>query len=104
MSHLVNNHYIYAYLEPDGSDVPRYVGQGIMYRRNWWKYAKSENQYGVTPWLCKLIAAGKSPIVIMVAEGLSKKQADYYEIDLIEFIGRVTEGTGPLLNLSELST
>ncbi len=101
MSHLTNNHYIYAFLEPDGSDIPRYIGQGIAYRYNWWKYTSGENQYGVRPWLIRLKATGKSPVVIMVAEKLSKKRADQYEIDLIEFIGRTSEGTGPLLNLSD---
>ncbi len=92
----MSNHYIYAFLEP-ATEVPRYIGQGVGSRWRWWRHPDREAQYGVHPWLREL---KQEPTVIKIATGLSQKQADNYEEDLIEFIGRVSEGTGPLLNIA----
>jgi hypothetical protein len=97
----MNQHYIYAFLDPrDG--CPRYIGQGQGVRRHWWRRVKTnvDVQYGVEPWLCKLKDLGLEPVVIVVVQGLSKPQADAWEIGLIAMIGRLADETGPLKNLS----
>src|SRR5208282_1705168 len=91
------NHYIYAYVDPR-DNIVRYIGQGQNER--WLKSHKHSEQYGVYPWLKKLKAIGLEPLRFIVLEKLTKKQADRWEIDLIDLIGRQREQTGPLLNLS----
>src|SRR5208282_3665198 len=44
--------------------------------------------------------AGTAPIVTKVLEGLTQKQANAWEIGLIDFIGRKKD-TGPLLNIAD---
>ena len=96
----MSKHYIYVYLDPR-NDIFRYVGQGVNRRRNWWRYVKvDEEQYGVQPWLRRLRRLNLEPVVMIVAKNLTMEQANEYEIALIDLIGRVAEGTGPLLNLS----
>jgi len=93
----MNKHYIYAYVDPRDNKV-RYIGQGINER--WLAQHKTCEQYGVWPWLQRLKALGLRPIRFIVLEGLTKPQADRWEIDLIDLIGRHVAGEGPLLNLS----
>ncbi len=96
----MSKHYIYVYFDPR-NDIFRYVGQGVNRRRNWWRYVKDdEEQYGVQPWLRRLRRLNLEPVVMIVAKNLTMEQANEYEIALIDLIGRVAEGTGPLLNLS----
>jgi len=95
------NHYIYAYVDPRDNTV-RYIGQGQ--NKRWLKQHQNNGQYGVYPWLCKLKGLGLEPLRFIVLEKLAKKQADRWEIDLIDLIGRRIEGTGPLLNLSKGGT
>jgi len=91
-------HYIYAYVDPRDSKV-RYIGQGQNER--WLAKHKHNEQYGVWPWLQRLKELGLEPLRFIVLEKLTKKQADSWEIDLIDLIGRQCEQTGPLLNLSK---
>ena len=97
----MNNYYVYAFLDPRDS-VVRYIGQGVGRRFRWWRRIEKGDipQYGVRPWLQKLKETGLEPIVFIVLERLTKEQKNRWEIDLIDLIGRVSEGTGPLLNLS----
>ncbi len=94
---MQNIHYIYAYVDPRDNKI-RYVGQGR--RERWIVCHKNNGQYGVWPWLQHLKVLGLKPIRFIVIEGLTKAQADRWEIDLIDLIGRQIDGTGPLLNLS----
>ncbi len=91
------DHYIYAYVDPR-DNIVRYVGQGQNNRRL--ATHRHNEQYGVYPWLQRLKALGLKPVRFIVLEKLTKPQANRWEIDLIEFIGRRCEETGPLLNLS----
>src|SRR5208282_3487572 len=90
--------YIYAYVDPR-DNVVRYIGQGQNAR--WLDTHKHNEQYGVYPWLCKLKELGLEPLRFIVLEKLTNKQADRWEIDLIDLIGRQCEQTGLLLNLSK---
>src|SRR5208337_5510991 len=92
------NHYIYAYVDPR-DNIVRYIGQGQNER--WLAKHKHNEQYGVYPWLKRLKELGLEPLRFIVLEKLTKKQADRWEIDLIDLIGRQREQTGPLLNLSK---
>ena len=91
------NHYIYAYIDPRDNKI-RYIGQGQ--GRRWLKSHKHNEQYGVWPWLQHLQSLDLEPIRFIILERLTKPQADRWEIDLIDFIGRWCEETGPLLNLT----
>ncbi len=93
----MRKHYIYCYIDPrDG--IVRYIGQGQNER--WVNSHKHNEQYGVYPWLQRLKALGLKPVRFIVLESLTQSQADKWEIDLIDLIGRRCEKTGPLLNLS----
>ena len=94
-------HYIYAFIDPR-DNIFRYIGQGTGRRCNWWRYVKNndEEQYGVRPWVRRLKALGREPIVMIVAKNLTKAEANEYEIALIDLIGRSYQNTGPLLNRS----
>ena len=97
----MNGHYIYTLTDPNNG-VVKYVGQGKNRRYTDWFRAKPdwEFQYGVKPWLWSLKKAGTAPIVTKVLEGLTQKQANAWEIGLIDFIGRKKD-TGPLLNIAD---
>ncbi len=95
--HNSMKHYIYAYVDPR-DNVVRYVGQGQNER--WLASHKHNEQYGVYPWLQCLKSLGLEPIRLIVLEYLTQKQADLWEIGLIDLIGRQCEETGPLLNLA----
>ncbi len=90
-------HYIYAYVDPR-DNVVRYIGQGGGER--WLTTHKNGKHQGVYPWLQELKLQGLEPIRFIVLDKLTKPQVDRWEIDLIDFIGRQIEQTGPLLNLS----
>ncbi len=95
-------HYVYTLTDPINGIV-RYVGQGKNRRyANWLKAKKEwEFKYGVYPWLWSLKKIGREPIVNKILEGLTQRQADAWEIGLIDFIGRKIKGTGPLLNITD---
>ena len=96
---MSGNHYIYAYFDPrDGT--PRYIGQGRGKRVHHWRNDECENLYGFDPWLLKLRSLGLEPVVSVVVDRLTKEQANRWEIDLIDLVGREIDGTGPLKNLS----
>src|SRR5208282_4991800 len=97
----MNDHYVYTLTDPNNG-VVKYVGQGKNRRYTDWLRAKPdwEFQYGVKPWLWSLKKAGTAPTVTKVLEGLTQKQANAWEIGLIDFIGRKKD-TGPLLNIAD---
>jgi hypothetical protein len=96
------NYKVYALLEPRVKylGVPRYIGQGADDRYQWWQGNKVDDVYGVRNWLLKLKALGLEPIVLILVDGVTRAQALAWEIGLIAMIGRRSDETGPLLNLS----
>ncbi len=95
----MKDYYVYTFHDPrDG--IQRYIGKGKGRRKNnWWRGYGGE-QYGVDPWLRKLRSLGLKPVVSILATGLTEPEALALEVKLIAEIGRQSEDTGPLLNLS----
>lgn len=91
------DYYIYALIDPRYGRV-RYVGLGRGRRWKWCLRKKCLNQYGVEPWILQLRKLGLVPEITKVIEGLTSKQAERWERDLIDFIGR--QPAGPLLNMT----
>ena len=97
----MSKHYIYVYLDPR-NDIFRYVGQGVNRRRNWWRYVKDDEGAVRSSAVASQVEAAQSGTGRndRRQEPDNGEQANEYEIALIDLIGRVAEGTGPLLNLS----
>jgi len=95
----MKDYYVYTFHDPrDGKQ--RYIGKGKGRRKNrWWRDCDGE-QYGVGSWLQELRQLKLKPVVSLLATGLTEPEALALEIELIAKIGRQSESTGPLLNLS----
>lgn len=74
--------YIYAYLRTDGT--PYYIGRGQRYRM----HNIQQHVVGVPPWERR----------VKLMTDLTHEEANEWEIDLIELLGRIDLGTGCLRN------
>jgi len=83
-NHSMNIYYVYAYIYKDGS--PYYIGKGSGNRA----YDKHQRN---------LLPRDKSCIIIL-KDSLLEDEAYDLETELVESIGRLDLGTGPLKNLT----
>lgn len=103
----MNNHYIYVWKESRvaGSGIPFYVGQG-KYQPNRYSRAYSKHKGGKCGAYCqnranKLAKLGTPHVVEILYDGISKAEANRLEVLLISRLGRISNGSGILTNLSD---
>lgn len=87
--------YLYAYIRPEDDDfgdagTPYYIGEGVDDRINQPHNNRKSGEVKLPP----------PEYRVMVAEGLTKKEAQDIEADLIERYGRICDGSGILENIS----
>lgn len=116
---VTHNHYVYVYCDPrkkgefkyEGVDYtfnyePFYVGLGTGYRykRHLTRFELDWNYNTIKNGKIKhLLAEGYDLLkyVIFYRDQISKKEAKDVEIELIRSMGRISEGTGILANLTD---
>jgi len=98
-------YYVYAYLNPSKKGVyqyeeysfnnePFYIGKGQDSRdKSHINFTKNESFKKI------LKELDEEPIIIKVESGLSQLEAHYIENNLINSIGKLSEGAGPLCNI-----
>lgn len=89
---MYRNYYVYIFREP-GSNVPFYVGKGCGARLN-----QRRNRSAAVLARIDAVAASGLKHICEVINVPSESDAFELEIALIEIIGRLHLGTGPLLN------
>jgi len=104
----MKSYYIYIYLDPRKSGrylyenfsflyKPFYVGKGINER---WKVINGRTPIFINKFN-KIKKSGLEPIIIKLYENLNEEESLKKEIELIDEIGRIELGTGPLLNMTD---
>ena len=109
-------YYIYVYLDPRkmGSFVfekmtfeyePFYVGKGKGTRYlDHLRIAKGDRKGKINLVVAKIksiLNDGYEPVILKVYDGLTNENYNQYEIDTIKTIGRLSDNTGTLLNITE---
>jgi hypothetical protein len=106
------NTYVYIYLNPlkpgnynynqyKFDYEPMYVGKGILDR--YYSHIKKCKKNTKTHFLAKLkqlLNNNLYPIIIKLHENLDNITACKYEMELIQLIGRLSDNTGPLFNIT----
>ena len=87
--------YLYAYIRPEDDDfgdagTPYYIGEGVDDRINQPHNNRKSGEVKLPP----------PEYRVIVAEGLTKKEAQDIEADLIQRYGRICDGSGILENIS----
>ena len=109
MNSVKQKFYVYAYLDPRKpgefryGDVefecePFYIGKG---KGNRYKQKREYNHFFCNKAKKIEREISRSPIVRKIKKRLTEEEAFDLEIELIEIIGRVNKGTGPLTNLTD---
>lgn len=108
----MNKFYVYVFLDPNVNGVfkyedyefeyePFYVGKGsgrrIYKHFNCYVKNMNDNTYKYRK-IRHIQSNGKEPIIKMVIEKISEKEAFSIELKLIKIIGRYDKGLGPLTN------
>ena len=94
----MNKFYVYAYVEPQ-THVKFYIGKGCGDRyKNIKSRKRNKHLYNKLNKLLKVYSI--EDIVVFLDQNLTEQAALEYEINLISEIGRITEKTGPLLNIT----
>lgn len=107
MADILDNFYIYIYLDPTKSNKyiyneykfnyePFYVGKGK--NRRCYDIKKGRSKYFKNK-INKIKRFGYEPIIIKLYDNISEKKAFELETKLINKIGRKNNSTGPLLNI-----
>lgn len=109
-------YYIYVYLDTrkKGSYSfgdfhfeyePFYIGKGINDRYLTHLKVANGSRKGknnlIVSRIKSILNDGFEPIVIKIVEGLTKENYDSYEISTIKLIGKLCDGSGPLLNITD---
>jgi hypothetical protein len=105
---MVDNYYIYIYLDPRKYGKccyenfsflykPIYVGKG---KNNRYKLNYKRNEFFKNK-INKIKKLGLEPIVFKLYENLNEEKSFEFEKNLIKEIGRLDLGTGPLLNMTD---
>lgn len=92
----MNDYYVYVIFDEAG--VPRYVGASGSNRVETWT-CPSNWKWGFNPVCEWLKSIGGPPEIRKIITGLTFAQVNVWETQLIDFIGRQCDGTGPLLNV-----
>jgi hypothetical protein len=90
-------HYVYAYIDPRTHE-PFYVGKGHRNRltRHLTRRYLRKRFYNK---LNKMLSEGVLPVVLVIKDNLTEKQAFQSEMDLIQLVGTRKDGVGPLCNI-----
>lgn len=89
---------VYALCDKDGS--PMYIGAGSESRLQRWGRPSYWQTHANQPVARRLIEIGYLPEALRLVIDVPPDMAYLWEVALIESIGRVVTGDGPLLNLS----
>lgn len=93
-------YYIYTYLD---GDEPFYIGKGLGNRA--WYHLHPHSRDKGTPFYQVLEAKlqnGWEPDILIIKDELKERQAYEIEAILIELVGMVAKGTGPLYNMQTI--
>jgi hypothetical protein len=90
-------HYVYAYIDPRTHE-PFYVGKGHRNRltRHLTRRYLRKRFYNK---LNKMLSEGVLPVVLVIKDNLTEKQAFQSEMDLIQLVGTRKDYMGPLCNI-----
>lgn len=90
-----NIYYVYQYYDPILKE-PIYIGKGFRYRSK--THLNRKDDHPLTKRIKEIRKLGKQPIISIIKNNLSEKQALKLEGQLERKIGRKNIGKGPLLN------
>lgn len=93
-------HYVYAYIDPSNNE-PFYIGKGYRNRLTRHLTRRSLRKRGTFFYnkLNKMLSEGNLPVVLVIKDNLTEKQAFQSEMDLIHLVGTRKDNTGPLCNI-----
>ena len=100
--HFLDSFYVYIYIDPR-TNVPFYVGKG---KKSRYKHHLSDNRLSKNPnrgfvgRMKKLFSFGLQPDIKFALKNMSEQEALALETEIILFLGRTQNKTGPLLNLT----
>ncbi len=104
----MNNFYIYIYLDPRKFGKYSYKNLGFLYKPIYIGKGKDDRYIRIdnrTPIFInkfnKIKKSGLEPIIIKLYKNLSEEESLKKEIELIDEIGRLDLGNGPLLNMTD---
>jgi len=97
-------YYVYVYFHPH-TNVPFYVGYGkntryLDHLKEAKRYPKPKQSELKLNTIRKILRANSQPVIKIIDKNLSKECAVELEIFLIESIGQIINGTGPLTNIA----
>lgn len=90
-------HYVYAYLD---GDTPFYIGKGSGDRA--WQHLYPTYRKKSTPFyqaLTSKLQAGWESNILIIKDGLEEHEGCEIEATLIQLVGTLAQGTGPLCNV-----